>query len=193
MNIIPSILVKTRDELLAKIAQFEGKFDTAHLDIADGIFVPNTTIDTLGGVETTMQFGVHLMVTKPENHIAKWSDASITSITFHTEATSKHTEVVDAIRDMECEVGLALNPKTPHTAIADYVNLVDKVHFMTVEPGFYGGTFLPEVIDKIADFHYFYPDMPIVVDGGVNPENIEKLTEAGATHFVVGTAIDKFI
>ncbi len=63
---------------------------------------------------------------------------------------------------------------------------------MTVEPGFYGGKFLPEVIDKIGDFHYYYPDKLIIVDGGVNPDNIVKLKEAGATQFVVGTAIDKF-
>ena len=191
MNIIPSILVRTKEELIEKVRALEPHFEKAHLDIADGIFVPNTTIDNLGDLETNLEFSVHLMVSKPENHIAKWLGL-VTSITFHAEATQKHIEVIEAIKEGECEVGIALNPKTPHSAIADFVNLVDFVHFMTVEPGFYGGTFLPEVIDKIADFHFYYPDKLIVVDGGVTPENIDKLTEAGAMEFVVGSALDRF-
>lgn len=192
MNIIPSILVKTKQELVEKVKLLEPHFELAHLDIEDGIFVPNTTISSLGDLETTLQFRVHLMVSKPENHITKWSDPSVSGITFHVEATKKHVEVIDAIRALECEVGIAVNPKTPHSAIADYVNLVDYVQFMTVEPGFYGGEFLPEVIEKIADFHYYYPDMRIVVDGGITPENIEKLKEAGAIEFVVGSHLDSF-
>lgn len=193
MNIIPSILVKTKEELLEKVKQLELHFQRAHLDIADGIFVPNTTIDTLNGLETNLEFATHLMVSKPENHVARWLDEpGVISITFHVEATQKHVEVIEAVKEGECEVGIALNPKTPHSAIADFVNLVDFVHFMTVEPGFYGGTFLPDVIDKIADFHFYYPDKPIVVDGGINPDNIDKLKEAGAMEFVVGSAIEKF-
>lgn len=193
MNIIPSILVKTKEELIEKVKQLEPHFERAHLDIADGIFVPNTTIDDLGDLETTLDFRAHLMVSKPENHIVKWLALSaVEGITFHTEATQKHQEVIDAIREGDCEVGIALNPKTPHSAIADWVNLVDFVHFMTVEPGFYGGEFLPEVVEKIADFHFYYPDKPIIVDGGINPDNIEKLKEAGATECVVGSAIEKF-
>ncbi len=184
--------MKTKEELVEKVKQLEPHFTVAHLDIADGIFVPNTTIDTLWDLETSLELHAHLMVAKPENHIVKWID-SVASITFHTEATQKHHEVINAIREGECKVGIALNPKTSHSTIADFVNLVDFVHFMTVEPGFNGGTFLPEVIEKIADFHFYYPDKPIIVDGGVTPENIDQLLAAGASQFVVGTAIDKFI
>lgn len=191
MEILPSILVKTKEELEEKVRVLEQHFERAHLDIADGIFVPNKTIDSLGELETNLEFRAHLMVAKPENHVARWVD-SVSAIIFHVESTEKHVEVIDAIRAGECDVGIALNPKTPHSAIADYVNLVDFVHFMTVEPGFYGGTFLPEVVEKIKDFHFYYPDKPIVVDGGVNPETIDILKEAGATEFVVGSAIEKF-
>ena len=116
----------------------------------------------------------------------------MTSITFHVEATQKHVEIIDAIRAGECEVGIALNPNTPHSAIADFVNLVDFVHVMTVEPGFYGGTFLPEVVEKIKDLHFYYPDMCIVVDGGISKENIDILKEAGVSEFVVGSKIEQF-
>ena len=192
MNILPSILVKTKEELMEKVKKFEPHFELAHLDIADGIFVLNTTIDDLGDLDTSLEFSVHLMVSKPENHIVKWID-SVEAITFHVEATQKHIEVIEAIHEGDCDAGIAMNPKTPHSAIADFVDLVDFVHFMTVEPGFYGSPFLPEIIEKIADFHFYYPDKPIIVDGGVNSDNIDKLKEAGATQFVIGTAIDRFI
>lgn len=192
MEIVPSILVKTEKELIEKVRSLESRFTIAHLDIADGIFVPNTTIDNLGDLETSLELRAHLMVSKPENHIAKWTGSIVNSITFHVEATKKHQEVIDAIREGNCSVGMALNPKTPHSAIADFVNLVDFVHFMTVEPGFYGGTFLPEVIDKIIDFHFYYPDMRVIVDGGITPENAPRLIEAGATELVVGSHLDLF-
>ncbi|MEK7616189.1 MAG: ribulose-phosphate 3-epimerase [Patescibacteria group bacterium] len=188
MDILPSILVKTKEELAEKVRQLEPHFERAHLDIADGIFVPNTTIDTLGELETSLDFRVHLMVSKPENHLVKWADVA-TSITFHVEATQKHQEVIDMI---ECEVGIALNPKTEWKTIEPWVNLVDFVHFMTVEPGFYGGMFLPEVVEKIKDFHFYYPDMQIVADGGISPENIGILEEAGVNESVIGSRIDQF-
>ena len=191
MNIIPSILVKTKEELAEKIVQLEGKFEKAHLDIADGIFVPNTTIDTLGGLVTDLKFTAHLMVSKPENHMAKWME-EVSAISFHAEATQKHIAVIETAREGEVDIGIALNPATPWKQIEAYVNLVDFVHFMTVEPGFMGGTFLPEVVEKITDFHFYYPDKLIVVDGGVNPENIAILEEAGVTQFVVGSRIDEF-
>ena len=106
---------------------------------------------------------------------------------------SKGASVITAIRDDDCDkqIGIALNPATPVSDIEAVVGLVDFVHFMTVEPGFYGGKFVPNVIDKIKDFHYFYPDKPISVDGGVNPGNAKQLVEAGASMLVVGSYIFK--
>lgn len=195
LEILPSILVKTREELIDKVKQLEQNYDRAHLDIADGIFVPNKTIDgfeELEDMETNLLFTVHLMVSKPENHITRWLETSADSFVFHVEATSQHKKVIDEIKEADATAGIALNPKTAHSAIADFVNLVDFVHFMTVEPGFMGSDFLPEVIEKIADFHYYYPDMPIIADGGITPDNIDKLREAGVSKFVVGSHLDLF-
>ncbi|MDP3731189.1 MAG: ribulose-phosphate 3-epimerase [bacterium] len=193
-EIIPSILVKTKEELLEKISAVEQLVERVHLDIADGIFVPNMTIagfSEIETIETTLKFRVHLMVSKPENHILRWLNTLADSFTFHIESTNQPIVVIEKLREAEKEIGLALNPRTPLSAIEPFINEIDFVHFMTVEPGFYGGEFMEEVLDKMSDFHYFYPDKPIVADGGVTPENAPKLVQAGANTLIVGSYIFK--
>src|SRR3989344_4427947 len=192
IEIIPSILVKTKEELLEKISAVEKLVERVHLDIADVIFVPNMTIggfSEIEKIETTLKFRVHLMVSKPENHVVRWLSTPADSFTFHIEATSQALSVIEKLREAEKEVGLALNPRTPLTAIEPFINEIDFVHFMTVEPGFYGGQFLEDVLDKMSDFHYFYPDKLIVADGGVTPEIAPKLVQAGANVLVAGSYI----
>jgi ribulose-phosphate 3-epimerase len=191
-EIIPSILVKTREEVVDKILKVEGQVERVHLDIADGIFVPNITVsefDELESIETELGMDVHLMVSKPENHIVKWLESPAERFVFHVESTEKAQEVIDKIKEAERLVGMALNPNTSAQALEPYIEQIDFVHFMTVEPGFYGGKFLDSVLDKITDFHYFYPDKPIQVDGGVNPDTVERLAKAGVSMFVVGSFI----
>lgn len=192
IEIIPSILVKTKEELLQKIMAAEGQCERVHLDVADGIFVPNMTIggfEEVGEIETSLKIGAHLMVSKPENHVLRWLETSTDKIIFHVEATKKAHEIIMAAKEVEKMVGLALNPSTPLEAIKGIVDDVDFVHFMTVEPGFYGGKFIEAVIKKISDCHYFYPDKPIEADGGITPENALQLVKAGATMLVVGSYI----
>jgi len=191
-EIIPSILVKTKEDFLEKVIAVEPYAKYAHLDIADGIFVPNITIDGIGEIEeieTSLIFGVHLMVSKPENHIHRWLQTPAERFAFHIEATKKAAEIIGEAKEAEKLIGVALNPKTPVSEIETIIDLVDFVHFLTVEPGFYGGKFEESVVDKIADFHYFYPDKQIQVDGAVDPDNITKLINAGASNLVVGSFI----
>jgi len=191
-EIIPSILVKTKEEFLKKVVAIEPYVSHAHLDIADGIFVPNMTIDgvdEINEIETSLRFGVHLMVFKPENHIHRWLQTPAERIAFHVEATKKANEVISAAKDAEVLIGIAVNPKTPVKEIEPFVDLVDFVHFMAVEPGFYGSKFEESIIDKISDFHYFYPDKEIQVDGAVTPETAPRLAAAGAKLLVVGSYI----
>ena len=148
-EIIPSILVKTKEELLEKISAVEQLVERVHLDIADGIFVPNMTIagfTEIENIETSLKFGVHLMVSKPENHVVRWLGTPADSFSFHIESTNQVMAVIEKLREAEKEVGLALNHKTPLSAIEPYINEIDFVHFMTVEPGFYGGEFMEEVL-----------------------------------------------
>lgn len=195
-EIIPSVLVKTGQEFKEKLELISPYFSAFHLDIADGIFVPNVTIEgvpELNASETKLVCTVHLMVSKPENHIVRWLDTVASCILFHLEATTadKVVPTIDAIHGGEREAGIALNPETPIDRLADYVDLIDRVHFMTVHPGFYGGEFNESVIEKIREFHYFYPDKLISVDGGINPDNAPKLIAAGASELVVGSDLFK--
>jgi len=195
-EIIPSILVKTREEFEARVRLVEPHFASVQLDITDGIFVPNKTLDSFAEVETIdteLLYGVHMMVSKPENHVARWLTLeNVNEICFHVESTTKHLEVIKALRETDVSVGIVLNPKTPWKDIESFVNLVDFAQFMTVEPGFNGAPFVPAVIEKIADFHFYYPDKPITVDGGITPDKIEELEKAGVTRAIVGSAITKF-
>ena len=194
VEIIPSILVKTKEEFLNKILAVENLTERVHLDIADGIFVPNMTIsgfEEVESIETSLKIEAHLMVSKPENHIIRWLETQVDSLIFHIEATQKATEVIEKAKEADRRIGVALNPETPISVLANFIDQIDFVHFMTVEPGFYGGKFVSAVIDKIKDFHYFYPDKPVEVDGGVTPDTAKQLVEAGTTQLVVGSYIWK--
>ena len=194
VEIIPSILVKTKEEFLNKILAVENLTERVHLDIADGIFVPNMTIsgfEEIESIETSLKIEAHLMVSKPENHIIRWLETQVDSLIFHIEATQKATEVIEKAKEADRRIGVALNPETPISVLANFIDQIDFVHFMTVEPGFYGGKFVSAVIDKIKDFHYFYPDKPVEVDGGVTPDTAKQLVEAGTTQLVVGSYIWK--
>ncbi len=179
--------------MVEKIIAVEPYFERIHLDIADGIFVPNMTIsgEEIEDIETDLKIGVHLMVSKPENHIVRWLETPADKFIFHIEATERVQAVIDRIKEADKQVGIALNPNTPISAIEPYIDQIDLVHFMTVEPGFYGGEFLESVLPKIADFHFYYPDKPIEVDGGVDPETLPKLVGAGANLLVAGSYIWK--
>jgi len=196
IEIIPSILVKTREEFESRVRLVEGHFQSVQMDVCDGIFVPNTTLDGFAEVQTIamdLKCGIHLMVSKPENHVARWLTLeNVNEICFHVEATAKHLEVIKAIQDGDMSVGMVMNPKTPWKDLEPYIDLLDFVQFMTVEPGFNGAPFVPAVIEKIADFHFYYPDKPISVDGGVTPDKVDALAAAGVTRCIVGSAITKF-
>ena len=192
VEIIPSILVKTKEEFLNNILAVENLTERVHLDIADGIFVPNMTIsgfEEVESIETSLKIEAHLMVSKPENHVIRWLETQVDSLIFHIEATQKATEVIEKAKEADRRIGVALNPETPISALAAFIDQIDFVHFMTVEPGFYGGQFVESVLDKMSDFHYFYPDKPISVDGGVNLETAPKLIQAGANTLIVGSYI----
>ena len=192
VEIIPSILVKTKEEFLNKILTVESLTERVHLDVADGIFVPNMTIsgfEEIESIETNLKVEAHLMVSKPENHIIRWLETLVDSITFHIEATQKAQEIIEKAKEADRRVGIALNPETSISALAAFIDQIDFVHFMTVEPGFYGGEFVESVLDKVSDFYYFYPDKPIIVDGGINPERASKAVQAGANTLIVGSYI----
>ncbi len=193
-HVVPAILATTKEDFEEKLRAVEPYADRIHLDVADGIFVPTMTIgaDDIAHLETSSSFLVHLMVSKPEHHVVAWLQSdTIMGIAFQTEATDKHMEIITKVKEADRTVGVVMNPETQFSEIESFVDAVDFVQFMTVKPGAYGGAFMPEVIEKIKDFHYFYPDKEIIVDGGINPETIPLFAGVGVSTFVSGSYIFK--
>lgn len=168
--------------------------DTVHLDVMDNHYVPNLTYGPLVCKALRRHFpqigiDVHLMVTPVDSLIQPFADAGATRITIHPEATLHLNRSLQLIRDLGCEAGLALNPATPIEYLTWCHHQLDSVLIMTVNPGFGGQTLIPEVIDKITQVSHLYPNLTICVDGGIGIHNIHHIAEAGASHFVVGSAL----
>lgn len=190
IKIIPSILAKTSEEFEKMVRIMEPYVDRAHLDIGDGDFVPTKTIsgyEELIKMETKINFDVHLMVSRPEDQMYFWYKTKADRFLIHAETDHGHGNLIDQIHLNGRQIGLVLNPETQVEKIAELIDDIDFVQFMTVHPGFYGSEFLESVINKILEFHGQYPNMPIFADGGVNPETALRLIAVGATTLVVGS------
>ena len=129
------------------------------------------------------------MVLHPEDCVAEFRRAGAQKIVFHFEATSEPEKIIRQIRKLGIKVGLAVNPETPIAAITPLVKKVDSVLFLAVHPGFYGAAFIPEVLDKIADFRKAFPKMEIGIDGGVKEDNIVKIAQSGVDVIFIGSAL----
>lgn len=170
--------------------------DYLHLDVMDGHFVPNLTFGApvIKSLRKNIQgiFDVHLMVTNPDQWINDMADAGANVFTFHIEVTNYHVDInttIDLIKSKGMLVGLALRPGTPVEAVYEYVEKVDLVLIMTVEPGFGGQSFMENMLSKVTTLRERYPLLNIQVDGGISPKNIEKVAIAGANVIVAGTSI----
>ena len=194
-QIVPSILTNSPDEFEEMIQAAELHFSSIHLDIADGVFVPNTTIggiDEVAKCRTPLKIIAHLMISKPEDALANWLDAKVEGLIFHIESTSQMDKLIDETKNRGKKVGIALNPDTPIEEVAPFVDKVDFVIFMTVDPGFYGSEFREEVLDKIRRFKEQYDNIEIRVDGGINLDTAKKVAEAGADVLVAGSYFFKY-
>ena len=129
------------------------------------------------------------MVLHPEAFLEDFQRAGAQKIVFHYEATSSPQEVIRLVRNHGMRVGLAVNPETPTSAITPLVNEVDSVLFLSVNPGFYGSKFMPEVLDKIVKFRGTQPNLEIGIDGGIKENNIAQIAQSGVDIIYVGSAI----
>jgi len=194
IEIIPAILTNDSGEFFEMLEKVQRLSRHIHLDIADGIFVPNKTIggiEELRTVEGGPEITAHLMIKNPEEQIHNWLETSAAGYVFHVEATDKASELIKIIKENKKKIGIALNPKTPIETVAPYLNQIDFAHFMAVEPGFYGSKFVDSVLAKIAEFHKLYPNVLISIDGGVTPDTAPKLVKAGASMLISGSYIFK--
>lgn len=166
-----------------------------HIDVMDGVFVPNISfafpvIQSLRSHVNTI-FDVHLMITEPEKYIERFAVSGADIITFHVEATKKPLECIKLIKESGKQAGIAINPKTPVSAIIPYIYDVDMILCMTVEPGYGGQKYIKEVEEKITELRKLLPDMDIQVDGGISADNVDEPVKAGANVIVAGTAVFK--
>jgi len=199
-KLAPSILDVDFTCLERELRKIEsGGADLLHLDIMDGNFVPNISfgpriVESIKGI-TSLPLEVHLMVEKPENHIRSFTNAGGDIIIVHYE-TSKHLDrLIQTINETGVKSGIALNPATTLSVIEYLINKIDILLLMTVNPGFGGQKFIPEMISKIEKTRKIIDNqkksISLEVDGGINLDNISKVIKAGAEIIVVGQIISK--
>lgn len=171
--------------------------DWLHLDVMDGHFVPNISfgipvIAALRG-HTSLRFDCHLMTTNPDRFLSEFAEAGVDIVTMHIEAIPDPTKALARAREFGLDSGLVINPGTPLAAIEPFLDHLDVVLVMSVEPGYGGQSFIPEVLAKIESLRETVEKrgLPtdIEIDGGITPETVGLAANAGANVFVAGTAI----
>ncbi len=192
VEVIPAILVKNREELIAQIEKVKPSVTAVHVDIMDNVFVPNKTVglEGLTDLPSGISYEFHWMVKDPENWILKVPGKHMHLV--HVEAISDWNKIKKACAP-DGKIGLAINPPTPLEKLYPYINdkEVKKVLFMTVNPGFCGQKYIPEVESKVHALRAKFPELEIEVDGGINPETSERASEAGANILAASSAIFK--
>lgn len=194
--IAPSILSSDFANLQSEVEKLEiNGADWIHVDVMDGHFVPNITIGApvvkaLKKV-CSLPLDVHLMIDNPEKYIKDFALAGSDYITFHYEAAKdKAKEIINLIKSYNIKAGISIKPKTTVQEIISYLDIVDLVLIMTVEPGFGGQKFMTDCALKIKELKQYIKNYTIIeVDGGINPETAEICAEYGARAFVAGNYI----
>ena len=200
IQISPSILSADFSQLGAEIKRLEeGGADMIHVDVMDGHFVPNLTIGppVIKALrkQCLLKFDVHLMISPVHKYIESYAEAGADIITIHPEATDDLEASILKIKQLNKKVGVSLNPESKIDLILDFLDKIDLVLIMSVNPGFGGQKFMPEVLEKIKKLRKIQNErnlnFDIEIDGGINFENCKKAIDAGANILVSGTTIFK--
>lgn len=189
-KIVPAIIAKSQIELDEMLEKCVGKVDRVMLDVMDGRFVLNTSLDFDFSLIDSLEYEAHLMVLNPLDFLEKIDD-KVQTIIFHVETLENISADMNTVIAKGLKLTLALNPETDVDVIKPYLNKVDGVLVMTVIPGKYGSRFLPETLEKVKTIRKMVKKINIEVDGGMTPENVRAAREAGANIFASGSFLLK--
>ena len=196
----PSIIAADFTRIAEEIAACESAgADWLHVDVMDGHFVPTITIGPLFTEAckrvTKLPLDVHLMISEPEKYLEAFAKAGANNITVHVETCPDLVGTVKKIKSLGCKAGITLNPATPASALDSALPIADLVLVMSVNPGYSGQTFMPEMIGKVEEIrnklNALRSSAYLEVDGGINAETLPLMKKAGATAFVTGNAAFK--
>lgn len=206
IEIMPSILAADMGNLEAGIRLCEQSgADQIHLDVMDGVFVPNISMGpvvvAMADRVTDLPLDVHLMLLHPQEHIEAFAKAGSDTILIHIEADCDVEDTLKKIRDLGCKAGITVNPPTSLDAFFERAGsscfqtlekgLVDEVLVMSVNPGFGGQSYIADAEAKVAAIRRRWPEMPISIDGGIDLETVKPAAAHGANLFVAGTSLFK--
>lgn len=193
IQVIPAILEERLDDIKQKVERIRPYTDIIQLDVMDGEFVPNETFyrspRLLADLPITME--VHLMIERPSLFLRQWALPNVKRLIVHEEAVSNMAECMHIVRDAGKEFAVAINPETSTFVLKEYINELDMVLIMGVNPGFSGQQFQKDVLEKIKEVKHMRPDVLVEVDGGVSVENRDMIVEAGVDILAAATAIWK--
>lgn len=199
IRLCPSILNANREDLTNEILRVAPESDLLHLDVMDNIFVPNLTFslsESRSIIESSpIPVDAHLMIINPDNEAHQYAKAGAKSVTFHLEASENPLRTIAAIKENGARASIAVKPSTPFASLEPYLQHLDMVLVMTVEPGFGGQSFMAEMMPKVSEARAHIDamgkDIWLQVDGGISMETIMVAANAGADAFVAGSAVYK--
>ncbi len=196
IEIMPSILAADMGNLEQACRDCESAgADQIHVDVMDGVFVPNISMGpaavAMADKATELPLDVHLMLIQPQNHIEAFAKAGSDSILIHIEADCDVEDTLKKIRGLGCRSGITLNPDTPAEAIFQCLEKgsADEVLVMSVHPGFGGQKYIEAAEGKLAEIRRRWPEMPLSIDGGIDSETVKAAAAHGANLFVAGTSL----
>ena len=190
-EIIPAIIAKSQKEMEERINHVKDAVEWLQLDVMDGKFVPNTSLNfDIILPKTSCMYEAQLRVSNPEEWIIK-NHEKVDIIIAHFESSKNPGKVIELIKSKDKKASFAINPETTVEKIKPYLNKLDHILVMTVNPGFYGSKFLPETLAKVTELRSLRPQMEIEVDGGITDETIAQADSSGANLFVSGSFIQK--